>query len=159
MAGQAYAVATGQAPSKRNAEVMAVEQVMRWRSEVSRFAPDRLEEFDELIADALNNPAPRAEGRTVKGGAGELVAVDGQVSDTAATPLPQEPTTMKATPRPGGRRSLTVASTSRTGTGRGQPRRDDGKAHSEEREGRRWDKIKGPGDDTAEVLERPATAP
>ena len=58
MAGQAYAVATGKAPSKRNAEVMAVEQVMRWRSEVSRFAPDRLEEFDELIADALNNPAP-----------------------------------------------------------------------------------------------------
>ena len=31
MAGQAYAVATGKAPSKRNAEVMAVEQVMRWR--------------------------------------------------------------------------------------------------------------------------------
>ena len=41
MAGQAYAVATGKAPAKRNAEVMAVEQVMRWRSEVSRFAPDR----------------------------------------------------------------------------------------------------------------------
>ena len=58
MAGQAYAVATGKAPSKRNAEVMAVEQVMRWRSEVLRFAPDRLKEFDELIADALNNPAP-----------------------------------------------------------------------------------------------------
>ena len=58
MAGQAYAVATGKAPSKRNAEVMAVEQVMRWRSEVSRFAPARLTEFDELIADALNNPAP-----------------------------------------------------------------------------------------------------
>ena len=53
-----YAVASGKAPSKRNAETMAVEQVMRWRSEVSRFAPDRLEEFDELIADALNNPAP-----------------------------------------------------------------------------------------------------
>ena len=58
MAGQAYAVATGKAPLKRNAEAMAVEQVMRWRSEVSRFARDRLEEFDELIADALNNPAP-----------------------------------------------------------------------------------------------------
>ena len=58
MAGQTYAVATGKAPAKRNAEVMAVEQVMRWRSEVSRFAPDRLEEFDELIAEALNNPAP-----------------------------------------------------------------------------------------------------
>ena len=32
-------------------------QVMRWRSEVLRFAPDRLAEFDELIADGLNNPA------------------------------------------------------------------------------------------------------
>ena len=58
MAGQAYAVATGKAPAKRNAEIMAVEQVLRWRSEVSRFAPDRLVEFDELISDALNNPAP-----------------------------------------------------------------------------------------------------
>ena len=58
MAGQAYAVATGKPPAKRNAEIMAVEQVLRWRSEVSRFAPDRLAEFDELIADALNNPAP-----------------------------------------------------------------------------------------------------
>ena len=37
---------------------MAVEQVMRWRSEVSRFAPDPLAEFDELIAEALNNPVP-----------------------------------------------------------------------------------------------------
>ena len=58
LAGQAHAVETGKAPSKRNAEIMAVEQVARWRSEVSRFAPDRLDEFDELIADALNNPAP-----------------------------------------------------------------------------------------------------
>ena len=48
----------GKAPAKRNAEVMAVEQVMRWRSEVSRFAPDPLAEFDELIAEALNNPVP-----------------------------------------------------------------------------------------------------
>ena len=58
MAGQAYAVATGKAPAKRNAEIMAVEQAARWRAEVSRFAPGRLEEFDELIADALNNPVP-----------------------------------------------------------------------------------------------------
>ncbi len=58
VAGQAHAVATGRAPAKRNAEIMAVEQVARWRSEVSRFAPDRLEKFDRLIADALNNPAP-----------------------------------------------------------------------------------------------------
>lgn len=58
MAGQAYAVATGKAPAKRNAEIMAVDQVLRWRAEVSRFAPARLAEFDKLIADALNNPAP-----------------------------------------------------------------------------------------------------
>ena len=58
IAGQAHAVATGRAFVKRDAEITAVEQVGRWRSEVSRFAPDRLEEFDELIADALNNPAP-----------------------------------------------------------------------------------------------------
>ena len=37
MAGQAHAVATGKAPAKRNAEIMAVEQVARWRSEVSSF--------------------------------------------------------------------------------------------------------------------------
>ena len=35
MAGQAHAVATGKAPAKRNTEIMAVEQVARWRSEVS----------------------------------------------------------------------------------------------------------------------------
>ena len=58
IAGQAHAVATGKAPAKRNAEIMTVEQVARWRSEVSRFASDRLEEFDGLIAEALNNPAP-----------------------------------------------------------------------------------------------------
>ena len=40
------------------AAVGLYQQVMRWRSEVSRFAPDQLAEFDELIADALNNPAP-----------------------------------------------------------------------------------------------------
>ena len=35
-----------------------VQHPTRWRSEVSSFAPDRLEEFDELIATPLNNPAP-----------------------------------------------------------------------------------------------------
>lgn len=58
LAGQAYAVAAGKAPAKRNAEIMAVEQVLRWRAEVSRFAPGRLAEFDKLVADALNNPVP-----------------------------------------------------------------------------------------------------
>ena len=58
LAGQAHAVATGKAPARRNAEITAVDQVSRWRSEVSRFAPDRLDEFDQLITDALNYPAP-----------------------------------------------------------------------------------------------------
>ena len=39
-------------------DAVAVEQVLRWRAEVSRFAPDRLAEFDKLVADALNNPVP-----------------------------------------------------------------------------------------------------
>ncbi len=58
VAGQAHAVATGTALAKRSAEIAVVEQVTRWRSQVSRFAPERLAEFDGLIADALNNPAP-----------------------------------------------------------------------------------------------------
>ena len=48
----------GKRPRSGTPKSLAVEQVTRWRSEVSRFAPDRLEEFDELIAEALNNPAP-----------------------------------------------------------------------------------------------------
>ena len=60
VAGQAHAVAMGTALAKRNAEIAVVEQVTRWRWQVSRFAPDRLAEFDGLIADALNNPAPVA---------------------------------------------------------------------------------------------------
>ena len=53
---------------KRNAEVMAVEQVSRWRPQMLRIPPDRLEEFDELIAEALNKPGPGARGRTVRAG-------------------------------------------------------------------------------------------
>ena len=58
MAGQAYAVAAGKHPRSGTPRFMAVEQVLRWRAEVSRFAPDRLAEFDKLVADALNNPVP-----------------------------------------------------------------------------------------------------
>ena len=50
---------------------------MRWRSQVSRFAPDRVAEFDELIAEALNNPPPVQKAEQVRAGAaGELVAVE-----------------------------------------------------------------------------------
>ena len=80
MAGQAYAVATGKAPSKRNAEVMAVEQVMRWRSEVSRFCARPAGGVRRADRGRAEQSGARAEGRTVRAGAGgELVDVGGQV--------------------------------------------------------------------------------
>ena len=58
-------MATGKAPSRRNAEVMVVQEVTRWRREVERFTPERLEEFEAGIHHALEHPAPlqRPEGR------------------------------------------------------------------------------------------------
>ena len=58
VAGQAYAMETGKAPARRNAEVMLVTEVIRWRRDVERYAADRLAEFDRGIADALEHPAP-----------------------------------------------------------------------------------------------------
>ena len=57
-AGQAYAMETGKAPSKRNAEVSLVTEVTRWRREVQRFAPQRLDEFDARIQHAIEHPKP-----------------------------------------------------------------------------------------------------
>ena len=65
MAGQAYAVATGKAPSKRNAEVMAVEQVMRWRSEVSRFPARSAGGVRRADRGRAEQPGAGAEGRPV----------------------------------------------------------------------------------------------
>ena len=53
LAGPAYAMETGKAPARRNAEVMLVTEVIRWRGDVERCAADRLAEFDRGIADAL----------------------------------------------------------------------------------------------------------
>ena len=58
VAGQAYAMETGKAPAQRNAEVMLVTEVTRWRRDVEQFAADRLAEFDRGIAGALEHPAP-----------------------------------------------------------------------------------------------------
>lgn len=64
VSAQAHAMATGKAPARRNAEIMVV-QVTRWRREVERFTPERLEEFETGIHHALEHPAPlqRPEGR------------------------------------------------------------------------------------------------
>ena len=50
---------------RRNAEIMVVQEVPRWRREVERFTPERLEEFEAGIHHALEHPAPlqRPEGR------------------------------------------------------------------------------------------------
>ena len=53
----------GKAPARRNAEIMVVQEVMRWRREVERFSPERLDEFDAGIRHALEHPAaPAAPG-------------------------------------------------------------------------------------------------
>ena len=67
VAGQAHAVATGKATARRNAEVMAVREIMRWRSEVERFTPARLAEFEAGIAHALAHPAPLPKRQTKAG--------------------------------------------------------------------------------------------
>ena len=43
VSAQAHAIATGKAPARRNAEIMVVQEITRWRREVERFAPERLE--------------------------------------------------------------------------------------------------------------------
>ena len=65
VSAQAHAIATGKAPARRNAEIMVVQEVTRWRREVERFTPARLEEFEAGIHHALEHPASlqRPEGR------------------------------------------------------------------------------------------------
>ena len=55
VAARAHEMATGEAPARRNAEVMIVRQVACWRQEVERFAPRRLDEFDSGIRHALEH--------------------------------------------------------------------------------------------------------
>ena len=63
VSAQAHAIATGKAPARRNAEIMVVQEITRWRREVERFATGRLDEFDAGIRHALEHPAalPRPE--------------------------------------------------------------------------------------------------
>ena len=56
VAGQAYAMLNGKAPGQRNAEIMLVREITRWRGDVECFAPGELAGFDALIQHALGNP-------------------------------------------------------------------------------------------------------
>lgn len=68
-AGSAFTIEHGRAPSKRNAEITLVTELTRWRREVARFAPERIDKFDALIRKAINNPAA-APTRPAETGAG-----------------------------------------------------------------------------------------
>ena len=58
VAAQAHAVGAGRAPARRNAELMLVREIARWREDVERDAPDCLASFDALVLDACEHPAP-----------------------------------------------------------------------------------------------------
>ena len=68
VAGQAHAIETGKAPARREAEVLLVTEVGRWRRDVEQFAVQRLAEFDRRIADALEHPGRRGATRDRRSG-------------------------------------------------------------------------------------------
>ena len=41
---------------RRNAELSILNEAARWRRDVQRYAPERLDEFDRLLRDSLENP-------------------------------------------------------------------------------------------------------
>ena len=54
----AHTAETRKAPQRRNAELALVQEGMRWRKEIERYAPDDLEEFERLLKTALDTPEP-----------------------------------------------------------------------------------------------------
>ena len=50
VSAQAHAITTGKAPARRNAEIMVVQEVMRWRREVERFSLEPLAKLLGLAA-------------------------------------------------------------------------------------------------------------
>ncbi len=68
VAGQAQAMVTGEPPARREAEVLLVTEVGRWRRDVAQFAARRLAEFDRGIADALEHPDRRGATRDRRSG-------------------------------------------------------------------------------------------
>ena len=52
----AWSVRNGKAPVRRNAELSLLNEAARWWRDVQRYAPERLDEFDRLLRDSLENP-------------------------------------------------------------------------------------------------------
>ena len=56
VSGQAYAIKHGKARQQRNAEVMLVETVARWRVQVLDLLPDRLADLQRIVRVGLARP-------------------------------------------------------------------------------------------------------
>ena len=52
----AWRVQAGKASVRRNAELSILNEAARWHRDVQRYAPERLDEFDQLLRDSLENP-------------------------------------------------------------------------------------------------------
>ena len=64
VSGCAYTMATGKGPQRRNAEVMLVETVRRWRDQVVDLLPERAADLRRIVEAGLERPEPppRKEG-------------------------------------------------------------------------------------------------
>ena len=51
-----WSVQNGKAPVRPTAELSILNEAARWRRDVQRYAPERLDEFDRLLGDSLENP-------------------------------------------------------------------------------------------------------
>ena len=58
VAGQAYVIAHGKAPQRRNAELSLIETVTRWKREIAALCPERMPRLREIVAASVENPQP-----------------------------------------------------------------------------------------------------
>ena len=63
VSGQAHAMKNGKARQRRNAEVMLVETVARWRAQVLDLLPDREQDPQRIVQAGMANPEPPLEKR------------------------------------------------------------------------------------------------
>ena len=61
VSGQTYAIINGKACQQRNAEVMLVETVAKWRARVLDLAPEREADLQRIIRAGLASPEPPTE--------------------------------------------------------------------------------------------------
>ena len=58
VSGCVYTMATGKGPQRRNAEVMLVETVRRWRDQVVDLLPERAADLRRIVEAGLERPEP-----------------------------------------------------------------------------------------------------